>query len=311
MYNLNNQVMNIIKRKFKNLIKWSLMNIKPINRMFSDETYLKILYRLYSGHKLDLENPRGFSEKLQWLKLYGFRPIYTTLVDKYAVKQYISDMIGPEYNIPLIGVYNHFEDIDFDVLPNQFVMKCNHDSGSKIIVTDKSKLDIRKARKKLNKRLKMNYYYLGRDSQYRYIQPKIIIEQYMTDNTPENQDFLCDYKFFCFNGEPKIMYIANDGSPHANTDHFDMDFNHLPFYMHDLPAEVTPSKPEKFEEMKALAKKLCADYPFVRIDFYFINHNIYFGEFTIIHNGGLYRMKPEEWEIRLGDWIKLPEKNPK
>lgn len=302
--------MNIFTRKFKSLIVWSLMNIKPLNKMFSDETYLKILYRLYTGHKLDLKNPKGFSEKLQWLKLYGFRPIYTTLVDKYAVKDYISKLIGEQYVIPLVGkgVYDKFDDIDFDTLPDQFVMKCNHDSGSKIIVTDKSKLDIRMARKKLTKRMKLNYYSLGRDTQYRYIEPKIIIEKYMEDDSPENKGILCDYKFMCFNGEPKVMYIANDAGSIPTTDFFDMDFQHLPFYMHDPNAEITPAKPELFNEMKMLAKKLCADFPFVRIDFYLINHRIYFGEFTIIHNGGLYRTKPEEWELRLGDWIKLPER---
>lgn len=301
--------MNTIVRKFKNLPVWLLMNVKPINRLFPDKLYIKILYRLYTGHKLDLDNPQGFGEKLQWIKLYGYQPIYTTLVDKYKVKKYVSEIIGDDYVIPLLGVYDSFDEIDFDKLPNCFVIKCNHDSGSFLIVDDKQKLDKEKARDFFNKRMKRNYFYLGRDIQYKYIVPKIIIEQYMRDDSQINNT-LDDYKFFCFNGKPKIMFFASGRGNNRRFDFFDMNYNHLPIKYHYPNSSMLPLKPKCFEEMKTIATKLCGDFPFMRIDLYEINGKVYFGEYTLIHDGGLYPFEPAEWEQRLGDWIDLSkEKN--
>lgn len=303
--------MNAIIRKIKNFPIWVLMNVKPINRIIPDKLYIKLLYFLYHKQRLNLENPKTWCEKQQWLKLYGYRPIYKTLMDKYAVKEYVANLIGEKYIIPLIGVYDNFDSIDFENLPEKFVIKCNHDSGSFLIVEDKNKLDVTKARKFFNKRLKRNYFYLGRDIQYKYIEPKIIIEQYMKD---ENQIYnrLDDYKFCCFNGVPKIIYVCSGSGKNRRQDYYDMNFNHLPIKRHYPNSSELCRKPRCFDEMKEIVHKLCGDFPFMRVDLYEINGKVYFGEYTLINDGGLYPCEPFEWEQKIGDWIDLSkEKNTK
>jgi hypothetical protein len=273
-----------------------------------DEVYLKILYQYKIGKKIDFENPLTYNEKQQWMKVHYYNPLYTKLADKYEVRKYIADKIGEEYLIPLLGVYNSFDEIDFDNLPNQFVMKCTHDSGGLVICTDKSKLDKKKARAKIERCLKRNYYTNSREWVYRDIKPRIIIEKYMVD---ESGYELKDYKFFCFDGKAKAMFMASDrtGNEETKFDFYDMDFNHLDFTNGHPNSNKELKKPDKFEEMIVLAEKISEGFPHERVDLYNINGKLYFGEITFFHWSGLTPFKPEKWDRIFGDWFNLPEKN--
>lgn len=432
-----------------------------------DKMYLQHLFAERMGYQMDFNNPKTFNEKLQWLKLHDRKPIYTVMVDKVAVKDYVRAKIGDKYIIPTLGVYSSFSDIDFTKLPNRFVLKCSHDSGSIVICKDKNSFDYEEARRILENGLKRNWYLLGREWPYKNVPPRIIAEQYLEDtsleglldyklmsfngkvkfvfvctrrNTPEGlhvtfydlewnilpftrtypreevpcrkpeslglmiqlaeqiskdvpfsridfyeinskpyfgeitfypgcgfekfepdsfdtnigemlnlpDDFLkeedkcalptffggggrliddslrqyfiyenlhildkglIDYKFFCFNGEPKIMYISNDHSEDPRTDFFDMNFNHLPILVKDRNADVIPDKPIQFEEMREIARILSKGIPHLRVDFYLINSQVYFGEMTFFHNCGLIPVKPEEWNNKMGDWIDIKQRN--
>lgn len=270
-----------------------------------DALFLKALFRLRVGYPLNLKNPQTFNEKLQWLKLHDRNPEYTKMVDKIDVKPYVASIIGEEHIIPTLGVYNCVEEIDFDALPDQFVLKCSHDSGGIVICSDKSKLDIETAKNKLRKGLKVNFYYQNREWPYKNVKPRIIAEKYMVD---ESGYELKDYKFFCFNGEPKALFIASDrGNPNEETkfDFFDMEFNHLPFTNGHPNATHEVQKPCGFEKMKELAVKLSQNIPHVRVDFYDINGQIYFGELTFFHWSGMTPFEPKEWDYKFGEWIKL------
>lgn len=295
-----------LKRKFKSLIIWTLMNIKPINRIFSDETYLKMIYRLYFNQKLDLNNPKRFTEKIQWLKLYNKSQLCTTLADKYAVKKYISDLLGERYVIPLIGVYDRFDDIDFEKLPQQFVLKTTHDSGGPIICKNKTKFDIQPARKKLSSRLKTNYYYKGREHPYKNIPPRIIAEEYMEDEYGE----LRDYKFFCFNGVVKLFKIDSGRYTHHQANYYNTQKEYLPFgeshFLFAPPQSGEQIFPDNFDEMIQMAETIAAKFPFVRVDFYNVKGKIYFGEVTFHPAGGLDKFVPDEWDFHLGDMLVLP-----
>lgn len=271
----------------------------------SDEECLRRMYKKKLNKELNLDDPKTFNEKLQWLKLYNRQPKYTMLADKYAVKQYVTEKTGSEYVVPLLGVWNDFDDIDFTVLPEQFVLKCNHDCGSIVICRDKQTFDYDVARKKLTQYLNRNYYWEGREWPYRDIPPKIIAEEYLDsgDGKPP-----VDYKYFCFGGEPKIMFIATDRGIDTKFDFYDMDFNHLELVHGHPNANTALEKPEKFEEMRSLATVLSNGIPFVRVDFYNINGRIYFGEYTFFHWGGLMPFVPENWDYTLGSWLALPEK---
>ncbi len=279
-----------------------LMN-KNFFWFLTDKVYLKLKFRLVMGEKLNLRNPQTFNEKLQWLKLYNRKDIYTTMVDKIKAKEYIANTVGEQYLIPTIGVYDNVDNINFDNLPNQFVIKCNHNSGlGMYICKDKSKLDVKKVKKELKKGLSQNYYLTSREWPYKNVQRRIIIEQFLTE---QNSECLTDYKFFCFNGIPKIMYISKDFAEKPTTDFFDMNFKYLKIKMKDDNSKVIPSKPEKFDEMKKIAKKLSRNIPFLRVDMYYINNNIYIGELTFFHNSGMVRISPKEYEKILGDYIDI------
>lgn len=415
-----------------------------------DEPYLKLMYWANTGKKLNIDNPRTFNEKLQWLKLHDYKPEYSTMVDKYEAKKWVASRIGEEYVIPTLGVWDSFEEIEFDKLPKQFVLKCTHDSGGLVICKDKYRLDLKKAKKKIEASLKRNYFVVGREYPYKNVKPRIIAEKYMEDNSskdlkdykffcfggqakcfkvdfdrfiehhanyydengsilyfgevayppkfdanislPNNiklmerlaeqlstsipflrADFydvngevyfgeltlypasgfgeftdeawsdqlgkwikipggvlliannivvvlnkkndvilkeyecLTDYKFFCFNGEPKVVYVGKDKSDDPRTDFFDMDFNHLPIRMRDPNAEERPLKPVAFEQMKSLASRLSKGYRHLRVDFYLINGHIYVGELTFYHCSGFTEVKPEEWNATMGKWINFEE----
>lgn len=303
--------MNIIKKLFHSLLydrkKIKLVLLYKFSRFYSDEKFLKKLFKLRMGKELNLDNPQTFSEKLQWLKLYNRKPEYTMMVDKYAVKEYVASMIGGEYIIPTLGVYNSVDEIDFNSLPNQFVLKCTHDSGGLVICKDKSKLDIKSARKKLAKSLNNNYYYQNREWPYKNTTPRIIAEQYMED---ESGYELKDYKFFCFDGEPKCCQVIAGRKDVMTVDFFDKDWNHLPFHeprIYPYSRELV-SRPQSYENMWKLAQKLSANQPFLRVDFYNINGQIYFGELTFFPTSGMGGFDPEEWDYTFGNWIKLPRR---
>lgn len=272
-----------------------------------DEEYLKRKFRARMGRELNLDHPQTFNEKLQWLKLYDRKPEYTMMVDKVKVRDYIAETIGEEYLIPLLGVWEDPEDIDFDALPNQFVLKCNHNSGlGMCICKDKTKLDIPKVKRELKKGLDQDYYLTGREWPYKNVPRRILAEKYMEDT--EN-DVLTDYKFFCFHGKAKIMYISKDHSADPRTDFFDMDFNHLPIRARDPHSDVTPSKPVRFNEMRCIAEELSKNIPHLRVDFFCVNEKLYVGELTFFHMSGFTNFTPEDWNLRLGSWIELSKDN--
>ena len=271
----------------------------------SDETYIKIKWKKWMDYKLNLDNPRTFNEKLQWIKLNDHNPLYTELVDKYRVKQYVTEKVGSEYVIPLLGQWDSVDKIEWEKLPNQFVIKCSHDSGSTVLCKDKSALDIDAAKKKLESSLKRNYYWESREWPYKNVKPRIFAEAYMEDEFGE----LRDYKWFCFDGEPKAMFVASDrqkNDEETKFDFYDENFNHLPITNVHPNSSTFIEKPKGFDIMKELASKLSKGLPEVRMDFYDVNGKVYFGEFTFFHWGGLMPFEPREWDLKFGDWIKLP-----
>lgn len=277
-------------------------------RKMDSDAYLKRAFQIRMGKSLNLKNPTTYNEKLQWLKLYDHNIEYASMVDKYAVKQYVSDKIGNKYVIPTLGVWDNFDDIDFNTLPDRFVLKCTHDSGGLVICKDKSTFNKNKAKKKINSSLNRNYYLTGREWPYKNVSPRIIAEVYMED---EKTAELRDYKFFCFNGEVKAMFIATERQKtgeEVKFDFFDANFNHLPIRQGHPNAKVPPKKPECFEEMKELAAKLSLGIPHVRVDFYEVNEQVFFGEMTFFHFSGMMPFEPEEWDYRFGEWITLPKK---
>ena len=280
-----------------------------LSPILPDKLFLQLLFPLRMGYKLNLSKPKTFSEKLQWLKLYDRRPIYTTMVDKYAVKRYVADIIGEKYIIPTLGVWDSPDEIEWDSLPNQFVLKCTHDSGGLIICRDKTKLDIDAAKEKLRKSLKFDYYLSVREWPYKDVPRRIIAEQYISP-TPGKSD-LPDYKFFCFDGKVKALFVASERqtpNEEVKFDFFDADFNHLPFRQGHDHAKVIPSRPHYFEEMKSAAAKLSEGIPHVRVDFYETTEGVLFGELTFYHFSGIVPFEPYEWDKRFGDWIALPKK---
>lgn len=305
---MKNSFWEKVKVALKNprkILSYLLRCIAPI---VPDRTFLKLLFRIRMGYKLNLNNPQTYSEKLQWLKLHNRKPEYTQMVDKVGAKDYVANIIGKEYIIPTIGVWNSVDDIDFDKLPNQFVLKCTHDSGGLIICPDKSKLNINIAKRELKRGLKKNFYSQNREWPYKNVVPRIIGEQYMVD---ESGYELKDYKWFCFDGVPKALFIATDRGVEGEEtkfDFFDADFNHLPFTNGHPNANRQILKPKGFEEMKRLAAKLSAGHPHLRVDFYDINGKIYFGELTFYHWSGTTPFKPIEWDYKFGEWINLPTK---
>lgn len=267
--------------------------------------YLSLRLFFTCGTWMNWKHPKTFNEKLQWLKVYNRNPEYTKLVDKYAVKKYVASVIGEEYIIPTLGVWNTFDEIDFDILPNQFVLKCTHDSGGLVICKNKNKFDIEEAREKIERSLKVNYYNWSKEWPYKNVPPRIIAEKYMED---ESGYELKDYKFFCFDGEPKALFIAADrGVEREETkfNFYDTDFNLLPFTNGHPNSSRPIAKPESFEQMKELAAKLSKGMPHVRIDFYDIYGQIYFGEITFFHWSGFTPFVPKEWDYKFGEWIKL------
>ena len=285
---------------------------KGLFNWMSDEAYLKMVYKGLSGKKLHLDNPKLFTEKLQWLKLHDRKQQYIQMVDKVLVKEYVANIIGSEYIIPTYGAWESFDDIDFDSLPDQFVLKCNHDSGSIIKCENKHEFNIDEARKKITRHIQKDSYYWGREWPYRYVKRKILAEAYM-QNKEGGQPDLTDYKFYCFNGLPVFCQVITGRSQKETIDFYDMEWNHQPFVglqAYDNAqvienSETEIKKPEGYEKMAEMATAISTDTAFCRVDFYDIDGLIYFGEITFFPFAGFGYFVPDEWDEKLGDLLCL------
>lgn len=300
----NSKIRHILSNDGLWFILYYILRFTSLDRILSDKLYLKIKYRCFMGKPLQLDPPITYNDKLQWLKLYDHNPLYTSLVDKYEVKKIVAEKMGEQYIIPTLGVWDNVDRIDFDSLPNQFVLKTTHDSGGVCICKDKGIFDIEAAKKKLRKSFNTNFFLLGREWPYKNVPKRIIAEKYMEDlDTKE----LRDYKFFCFSGEVKMMFIATDRQNREEPffDFFDRDFNHLDIINGHPQNPSQPSMPVHYSEMIRLAEELSQGIPHVRIDFYEVNGKIYFGEYTFFHHSGCMPMEPEEWDYKMGEWIKI------
>lgn len=276
---------------------------KPFCYLISDKSWLKMMYFAYHHKKLNLDNPQTFNEKLQWLKLYDRKSEYRMMSDKYAVREYIAEKIGDEYLIPLLGVWDRVEDIDFGVLPKQFVLKCNHDSAGLVICKDKSKLNITRAKKKLKKCLENDYFWAGREDNYRVVEKKIIAEKYMTDG---DKDELTDYKFFCFNGNPEFVQVDSGRFSKHIRNFYDTSWNFIDVQngcMNDRTAFIP--RPSNFNKMLEIAKTLSKGLTHVRVDLYDVSNQIYFGELTFHHGGGCMSIVPELYDKKWGEFLKI------
>lgn len=297
--------------KFSNFLKNPKARIiRALNAhasWFSDKSFVKLKYRLEMGKRLNLKNPKTFCEKLQWLKLYNHKPEYTAMVDKNLAKEYVANLIGEQYIIPTIAIWQNPDEIDIGILPEQFVLKTNQGAGSTgvVICKDKSSFDIEKAKLCLWKSYNTDIFLLTREWPYKNVKPCIIAEKYMEDTTGG----LTDYKFYCFDGKPKCMYItSNRGSKDGLCiDFFDEEGNLTDIRQKGYPNNKnTPRLPENFEEMKRMASLLSNDIPHLRVDFYEVNHQIYFGELTFFDGSGMCPFESESSDYLLGSWIKLP-----
>lgn len=307
------------------------LNSYGFARLFSDKFFLKCEYKHNYGKELNLDEPKTFNEKLQWLKLYDRKPEYTTMVDKNEVKKYVADLIGEEYIIPTLGVWDRFEDIDFDSLPEKFVLKCTHDSGGLVICKDKASLDIEKAKKRINWYLNRKYFYEHREWPYKNVKPRIIAEQYIdaranqstyADNSSswrriQQEQGLLDFKFMCFNGKVKALFldigVIGTSNGHAEEYYrnvYDRDGALLPVKetRENYPKKV--ELPECLPKMVNIAEVLSRDMPHLRVDLYCLNSGeIKVGELTFYHGSGMSNVFiPQEWDRTFGDWIKLPDK---
>lgn len=279
-----------------------------LHRNMPDADFLCRTYKACMGRTLSLDAPVTFNEKLQWLKLYDRRPEYTVMADKYAVRQHITEKLGEEHLIPLLGVWDDPDDINFDLLPDQFVLKCNHNSGlGMCICKDKSKLDIPKVRAQLQKGLQEDYYQKNREWVYKDIPRKIICEKFMTNGGEE----LADYKIHNFNGEARFVLVCRDrfSDTGLTEDFFTPQWEHMPIKRPKLANASTPiPKPEQLEQMLEFSKLLSKDIPFVRTDFYVIEGKVYFGEITFFPASGMAEFDPPIWDAKFGSWLELPEK---
>lgn len=289
--------MKLLRKCYDVANKWGVLNL------LSDKTHITLKYRLSMGHPLNWKNPQTFTEKLNWLKLYDHDLRYPGIVDKWEVTDFVKERIGEDCCAKKFGVWEHFDDIDFDALPNQFVLKCTHDSGGVVICKDKGHFDREAARKKLEASLKKNYYWLSREWPYKEIKPRILAEEYLEDSTCHS---LPDYKFFCFNGEPKFLFVAT-GRAEGNTcfDFFDTDYRWLPVRQHYPNAATPPEKPACFDEMLELSRKLSAGFKHVRVDFFQVNGKVYFGELTLTHFAGYHPYEPESYDSLFGSYLNL------
>jgi len=302
------------------LIKQGILRVM---RCVPDKPYLTLMYLAKMKKVMHWRSPVTFNEKLQWLKLYDRKMEYTHMVDKHKAKKYVADKVGEEYIIPTLGVWERFEDIDFDALPDQFVLKCTHDSGGLVICRDRKTFDIGEAKVKIEKSLKNNFFYYGREWPYKNVKPRIIAEQYMEENysvdmAKEKQhrsaqvevEGLTDYKFYCFDGKPEFLYISKGLEDHstARISFVTMDWKFAPYMRSDyMPFEELPPRPQGFDEMVRLAKELSKGFPFLRVDLYQIGNKVYFSELTFSPCSGFMPLKNLDHDVEIGQLIALPK----
>lgn len=275
-----------------------------------DAAYLRKCFKYLLGYELNLDNPQTFNEKLQWLKIHDHNPEYTKMVDKYEVKEYVAGKIGKEHIIPTLGVWDCFDEIDFDALPEQFVLKCTHDSGGGYICMDKSKFNKKEAKSKIDRCLKRNYYWIGREWVYKNVRPRILAEKYLIDDLQTMHGSLVDYKVHCFNGVPTYIQAIGNRDYRAHTGSqtiFDFEWEEQIWSFGDYPRYKTKlQKPLVLKELYNLSELLCNGYPYVRLDFYIVENKIFFGEITFIPLSGYYKYN-EDWkkeiDLMLGNKI--------
>lgn len=304
-FNFNKRIIDRIKQNPYVIIFWA-MKYSGISKI-SDYVFIKTSWRLYMGYNLNLKNPKTFSEKLSWMKLYDRNPLYTKLVDKFAVKEFVTSKIGSEYVIPTLGVWDRAEDIDFENLPGRFVLKCTHDSGSVMLCKDKSSLNINEVREKYHNALLRDYYHLSIEWPYKNVPHRVIAEQFI--DTPDEQ--LVDYKFYCFNGYVDCVMVCierNTGNPKFYF--FDKDWNllRLNYRGLEVPKDFTIPKPENMDRMFEIACELSKGLPYVRVDLYNVQGSILFGELTFYPSGGYDSRRLDSTELRWGNLINLPHK---
>lgn len=292
--------------------KWHFIDSLVLNlgHFIPDEIYLKLRFRAKMGYWPNLREPRDFFEKVNWLKLHDRKPEYTTMVDKYAVKDYVSKIIGNQYIIPTIGVWDNVDSIHWENLPDKFVLKTTQGGGSGgvFICKDKNSFDKDKAIKKLNKSAKEDVYKIYRESPYKNVPYRIIAEEYVAP--ADGFEDLSDYKFFCFSGEPTYCQVIRNRSIKESIDFYDMEWNHMPFVGLNpkcTNGEIPVLKPSQLEEMIELCRKLSSNIPFVRVDMYVVGDRVLFGEMTFYPASGMGRFEPANWALELGDKIILPE----
>ena len=295
----------------KDALYWFLyyiVNTSFLKRRLSDKAYLSLQYRCFIGKSINWDNPTSFTEKLQWLKLYNRRPEHSTMVDKYEVKEYVAQTIGSEHIIPTYGVWDRFEDIDFDSLPNQFVLKCTHDSGGLVICKDKQTLDKDAARRKIEKSLHRDYYLAGREWPYKNVPKRIIAEKFITPSQKTLTADLHDYKFFCFNGKVKFFKVDFGRFVEHHANYYSSEGKLLNFGEKGLdPDPNYPIElPINLGEMISLAEKLSENEPFLRVDFYNVNGKIFFGELTFYPASGMGQFNPTEYDDWIGNLLSLP-----
>lgn len=289
--------MTLLERVYLALSRRGLCHLVP------DKIHLSIKYHALLGQKLNWNNPIGFNEKLQWLKVHDRNPLYNVLVDKYAVKEWVAERIGSEYVTKTYARWDQVDDINFDQLPEKFVLKTNHDCGGIVICRDRTTFDMDAAKAKLGHHLKRNYFWEGREWPYKAVKPCIFAEEYLDSGASG----LTDYKFMCFDGKARCVFTCTGRSDNdLRVDFFDLEWKHLPFTRHYPNAEVPPSVPEKFKEMVLLSERLAQAIPFVRVDFYEIAGSLYFGELTFYPGSGFEEFDPRVWDTTLGSWIELP-----
>ena len=302
---------NVFMRTFKAVTHPKLLAgyllTKNAARISDDRKYIQWKYWLTFGEKCDLDNPKTFQEKLQWIKLNDRKPIYHQMVDKYDAKRFIAERVGEEYVIPTLGVWDRFDEVDFDSLPNQFIIKNTHDSGTYFICKDKSKLDIKEVRKRLliDSR-KEDYYVFSREWPYKGLKHRIIAEPLLND---KRSKYLTDYKFFTFNGEPRFFYVTSNRGREGGLkeDFFNLDGELLDINQYGYcNNNVTPELPKKISEMIDISRILSRDTYHLRVDFYEVDDRVYCGELTFFDGGGFSPFTPSKYDRILGDWIKLP-----
>jgi len=308
---MNESIRNILKNAKIYHPMYYIYKLLSYKYVPSDRDFIKQYFKNQMDSEVELENPIRFSDKLQWLKLNWYDSLATKCADKYRVRKYVKNRIGEKYLNELYGIYESVDDLDINKLPTSFVLKATHGSGWIILCKDKKSKDWNAELWKMKWWLKENYYWRGREWVYKDVKPRIISEKYL-DN--KKKDRLIDYKFYCFNGFPKYCQVISDRNINKTIDFYDRNWNHMPFYRVNFSGKRYPhakdslSKPEKYDEMLKISEDLSKDFPFVRVDLYYINKKIYFGEMTFFPNGGLCPFEPSNWNYKMGNMLRLPDK---